>query len=78
MGFNASIESILQEGLSILDLYEGKVEKYEFLDLKSLFLYRLGEKEKALALIPEIRSLANKKGIIYEVALQRLSGSQKQ
>lgn len=73
LGINTDELPVIYRGMEILKNYEGKVTEYEYLDVYSLFLYKSGQEVEALELVNKIKSLANKQGINYEVALRALS-----
>ncbi|HMQ06250.1 MAG TPA: DUF255 domain-containing protein [Saprospiraceae bacterium] len=62
----------LRELMDILQKFEASAKDYERLDLESVIHYKLGDQEKALLMIEEIRKLAYKEGVNYQVALRRL------
>lgn len=67
MNIDSSLE--LESFLKILENYQFLAEDYEILDLQSLYYYKIGEKEKAVAIIKEMNRKAVEKGIVYKGTL---------
>ena len=75
--YNATLSMITEtEDLELmLDLIEGRIfqeKNYRKLDYKAFILYRLGKKEKSLALMDEIRRLSLEQGIDYKSIINSL------
>ncbi len=62
----------LRDLLDLLERFNESSKDYEKMDLESVIHYKLGDEQKALLMIEEIRRLAIKEGINYQVALKRL------
>ncbi len=64
--------SRLRDLLDLLEMFNESAKDYEKMDLESVIHYKLGDQQKAMLMIEDIRKLALKEGINYQVALKRL------